>query len=67
MDSIYSTNSSTKLMNGSIVSRKRMMGRAPGLIPANNEFRQRVASAKVLRMKQLQNQLTDARHHIAVS
>lgn len=64
MASIYSStsNSSTKLSNGLLSRRKA--NRPPGLIPAN-EVRQRVLSAKVLRVKQLQNQLTDARQHIA--
>lgn len=67
MEGIYSTKSSTTMMNGSITNRRRFIGRTAGMITANNEVRQRVASAKVLRLKQLQNQLTDARHHIAVS
>lgn len=32
-----------------------------------NNVRDRVISAKMLRVKQLQNQLNDARQHIAVS
>lgn len=72
MASIYSSNSnsSTKIGNGhsnaSLLSRRHKVGaRAPGIIPAVNDVRQRVMSAKVLRMKQMQNQLTDARQHIA--
>lgn len=67
MASIYSstTNSSTKLTPNGLLNRRKI-NRPPGLIPANaNDVRQRVHSAKVLRMKQLQNQITDARQHIA--
>lgn len=66
MTSIYSstTNSSTKITPNGLLNRRKVTNRPPGLIPAN-DVRQRVHSAKVLRMKQLQNQLVDARQHIA--
>lgn len=41
--------------------------RQPAIIPATNEVRQRVLSARRLRMKTYQNQLADAQQTIAVS
>lgn len=41
--------------------------RQPALIPATNEVRQRVLSARRLRMKTYQNQLANAQQTIAVS
>lgn len=41
--------------------------RQPAIIPATNEVRQRVLSARRLRMKTYQNQLANAQQTIAVS
>lgn len=51
---------------------KRPVGRGPAVrqpsvVPVNNEIRQRVLSARRLRMKTFQNQLADAQQTIAVS
>lgn len=63
--SIYSSNSSTKFSTG-VLNRRKVGNRTSSLIPVGNEVKQRVLSAKLLRMKQTQNQLNDARQHIAV-
>lgn len=41
--------------------------RQPTIIPATNDIRQRVLSARRLRVKTFQNQLADAQQTIAVS
>jgi hypothetical protein len=38
-----------------------------GLVPATSEIKQRVISARLLRMKQLQNQIGEFHHRISVS
>lgn len=65
MDSLY-TSSSSKF---SALNRRKVnqRGRNPSLVPAVSEIKQRVMSARVLRMKQLQNQVGEAHHRIAVS
>ncbi|XP_063698062.1 lebercilin-like protein [Culicoides brevitarsis] len=62
--SIYSSTSSTKLST-SVLNRRKVGNRAASIIAGSNDVRQRVISAKMLRVKQLQNQLNDARQHIA--
>lgn len=64
--SIYSSNSSTKLSTN-ILNRRKVGNRTATIMGGTNDVRQRVISAKMLRVKQLQNQLNDARQHIAVS
>lgn len=44
-----------------------MRDRNPSLVPAVSEIKQRVISARLLRMKQMQNQIGEAHHRIAVS
>lgn len=65
MDSLY-TSSSSKF---SALNRRKVnqRGRNPSLVPAVSEIKQRVISARLLRMKQLQNQVGEAHHRIAVS
>lgn len=46
---------------------KRKPARQPGIIPAASEVRQRVMSARLHRLRNLQNQLGDAQQHITVS
>jgi hypothetical protein len=67
MESLY-TNSSSKFsaLNRRKVS-QRNRDRNPSLVPAVSEIKQRVISARLLRMKQLQNQIGEAQHRIAVS
>lgn len=66
MDSIYSATSKF-----SALSRRKgiQKNRTPSiaLIPAVSEIKQRVTSARMLRMKQLQNQIGEAQHRISVS
>lgn len=74
-ESLYSNNSS-KGSAQLIYRAKRAVGvnrnntgiavRQPGIIRANNEVRQRVLSARRLRMKTYHNQLTDAQQTINV-
>lgn len=71
MESIYTvTPSSSKF---SVLSRRKMnqknayRDRNPTLVPAVSEIKQRVLSARMLRIKQLQNQVSEAQHRIAVS
>lgn len=76
-ESLYSnatTNSKISIANSSasaIYRRKPSTvsgnGRQPTIIPATNEVRQRVLSARRLRMKTYQNQLADAQQTISVS
>lgn len=67
MDSLYTTSSSKFSALNRRKSNQRNRDRAPGLIPAVSEIKQRVISARLLRMKQLQNQIGEAHHRIAVS
>lgn len=62
-ESLYSSPSSK-----SAIIRRRSYGRHSGIVSSGggNEVRQRVMSARLLRMKNLQNQLNDALQHIAV-
>lgn len=60
MESLYSS-SSTKSAIG-----RRKAQRPPGIMHGPNEIRQRVISARLLRAKNLQNQLEDALQHIKV-
>lgn len=68
MDSSLYTTSSIKF---SALNRRkgnqRMRDRNPSLVPAVSEIKQRVVSARLLRMKQLQNQIGEASHRISVS
>lgn len=69
MDSIYSVTPSAKF---SALSRRKGIQKnrernAMTLVPAASEIKQRVTSARMLRMKQLQNQLGEAHHRISVS
>lgn len=77
-ESLYSNNSSKGSANNinrrkptAAINNKLVGGaggtRQPTLIPATNEVRQRVLSARRLRMKTYQNQLADAQQTIAVS
>lgn len=65
MESLYSNKSS----NFSALHRRKVAAaRQPAIIIASsNDVRHRVMSARVLRFKQLQNQLEVAHHQIAVS
>jgi hypothetical protein len=54
----------------SALNRRKMLAqrhRTPGIAPVVSEIKQRVHSARMLRMKQLQNQLGELHHRIAVS
>lgn len=68
MDSLYTTTSSSKF---SALNRRKInqrnRDRNPSLVPAVSEVKQRVISARLLRMKQLQNQIGESHHRIAVS
>lgn len=69
MDSIYSAIHSSKF---SALSRRKGIQKnrdrnSMTLVPAVSEIKQRVTSARMLRMKQLQNQIGEAHHRISVS
>ncbi|XP_036338173.1 lebercilin-like [Rhagoletis pomonella] len=74
-ESLYSNTSSSKSSINNLYRRKQNagnvggaggnMGRHSTLIPATTEVRQRVLSARRLRMKTFQNQLADAQQTIA--
>lgn len=64
MESLYSS-SSSKLSIPTLHRRKPHS--RPTMVPATNEVRQRVVSARLLRMKHLQNQVADAQQHITVN
>lgn len=67
MDSLYTTSSSKfSALNRRKVN-QRNRDRGPGLVPAVSEIKQRVISARLLRMKQMQNQIGEALHRISVS
>lgn len=65
MESLYSNSSKFSALNRR-KSSQRQRDRNPGLIPAVSEIKQRVMSARMLKMKQLQNQIGEAHHRIAV-
>uniref|UniRef100_A0A336LKR4 CSON010102 protein n=1 Tax=Culicoides sonorensis TaxID=179676 RepID=A0A336LKR4_CULSO len=62
--SIYSSTSSTKI-SSNMLNRRKIGNRSSTIMGGTSDVRQRVISAKMLRVKQLQNQLNDARQHIA--
>lgn len=76
---IYDFRATTKSMNGnafnspkfSALNRRKVMSqrrdRNPTLVPVVSEIKQRVMSARMLRMKQFQNQLGEAHQRISVS
>ena len=73
-DSLYSNVTSSSLANqsASAIYRRKTPptgsnSRQPTIIPATNEVRQRVLSARRLRMKTFHNQLADAQQTITVS
>jgi uncharacterized protein Smg (DUF494 family) len=65
MESLYSSTSS----KASTSLHRRKLGlrtaRPPGIVPIGSEVRQRIMSAKLLRFKQMQNQLVDAHNQIS--
>lgn len=65
MESLYTTPSS----KFSALNRRKnnQRNRNPSLVPAVSEIKQRVLSARMLRLKQLQNQIGEYQHRIAVS
>lgn len=67
MESMYTTSSSKfSALNRRKVN-QRNRERNPSLVPAVSEIKQRVMSARMLRLKQLQNQIGEFQHRIAVS
>lgn len=60
-ESLYSSSSAKSGIT------RRKMQRSSGVMPGNSDVRQRVVSARLLRVKTLQNQLGEALQHIAVS
>jgi hypothetical protein len=68
MESIYTL---TPISKFSGLSRRKgsqkNRDRNPVLVPAVSEIKQRVSSARLLRIKQLQNQIGEAHHRVAVS
>ena len=69
MESIYSmtpTSSKFSVLSRRKINQKNNRDRNPTLVPAVSEIKQRVVSARMLRMKQLQNQIGEAHHRIAV-
>jgi hypothetical protein len=66
--SLYMTTSSVRF---SALNRRkgnqRNRDRNASLVPAVSEIKQRVISARLLRMKQLQNQIGEAHHRMAAS
>ncbi|XP_070497626.1 lebercilin-like protein [Chironomus tepperi] len=68
MESIYSitpTSSKFSVLSRRKINQKINRDRNPTLVPAVSEIKQRVLSARMLRMKQLQNQIGEAHHRIA--
>lgn len=67
---LYSPHSSSKfsaLNKRKFSAAQRMQrDRNPGMIPAVSEVKQRVMSARMLRTKQLHNQLAEMHHKITV-
>lgn len=67
MDTVYTSSSSKfSALNRRKVN-QRHRERNPSLVPAVSEIKQRVISARLLRMKQMQNQIGEAHHRLAVS
>lgn len=66
MESLYSTNSSKFPALNRRKNIQRQRDRNSSIIPAVSEIKQRVMSARMLRVKQLQNQIGEAHHRIAV-
>ncbi|XP_055843257.1 lebercilin-like protein [Episyrphus balteatus] len=64
-ESLYSNTSSSKGSATILYRRNAPLGRHSVFIPATTEVRQRVLSARRLRMKTFQNQLADAQQHIS--
>lgn len=68
MESLYSATSNSKF---SVLSRRKsnqkMRDRNPSIVPTMSEVKQRVVSARILRVKQLQNQIGELHHRLAVS
>lgn len=70
MDSIYSATHSSKfsaLSRRKGIQKNRDRNSMTMVVPAVSEIKQRVTSARMLRMKQLQNQVGEAHHRISVS
>lgn len=67
MDSLYTSSSSKFSALNRRKSNQRNRDRASGMIPVVSEIKQRVISARLLRMKQLQNQIGESHHKISVS
>ncbi|CAO1355816.1 unnamed protein product [Diamesa serratosioi] len=65
MESLYSSNSSKISALNRRKSNQRQRDKNPNLVPAVSEVKQRVISARMIRMKQLQNQVGEAHHRIA--
>ncbi|CAG9800404.1 unnamed protein product [Chironomus riparius] len=68
MESIYSmtpTSSKFSVLSRRKINQKNNRDRNSSLVPAVSEIKQRVVSARMLRMKQLQNQIGEAHHRIA--
>lgn len=69
MESIYSitpTSSKFSVLPRRKINQKINRDRNPTLVPAVSEIKQRVLSARMLRIKQLQNQIGEAHHRISV-
>ncbi|XP_055909182.1 lebercilin-like protein [Eupeodes corollae] len=64
-ESLYSNTSSSKGSATILYRRNAAVGRHSAFIPATTEVRQRVLSARRLRVKTFQNQLADAQQHIS--
>jgi hypothetical protein len=65
MDSIYSSAKFSALSRRKGIQKSRERN-SMTLVPVASEIKQRVTSARMLRMKQLQNQLGEAHHRISV-
>lgn len=63
LDSLYSTGSSKQ---SGLTMYKRKPARPPGIIAPASEVRQRVMSARLHKLRNLQNQLGDSQQHITV-
>lgn len=68
MESVYSHSaaSSSKQSGCSLNMYKRKPHRTPGSVAPISEVRQRVVSARMHRIRNVQNQLSDAQLHISV-
>lgn len=67
MDSIYTASSKFSALSRRKGIQKNRDRHSMTLVPAVSEIKQRVTSARMLRMKQLQNQIGEAHHRISVS